>query len=279
MGSDTHFETRGNRGGERRPPRALGRGDQRHLFKHWPQVARRLWAAKQVALFLDFDGTLVPIQSRLKHLHLKPSTRQLLRRLARHPSVALYVISGRRRADVRKRVNVPGASYLGLHGWEQNGTRLSTVATRRFIAFARRLLSKKLAGLPNIRISDKGVTFDVHYRGASPATTRKARAALHEVLDPLMPEVHVLHGKKIWEVLPLEIQGKGAAVQALLAKSPALVLPIYVGDDTPDESAFKALPHGITVRVGRPRRTWARFELRNPQEVARFLNKMEAEIA
>jgi len=274
-----HLTTTHDADGVRRPPRAVSRGGSRHVFKNWPAVARRLWAAKHVALFLDFDGTLVPIQSRLKHMHLKPSTRQLLRRLARHPSVAIYVISGRRRADVRERVNVPEASYLGLHGWESNGSAHAALATRRFIPFARRLLSKKLARLPNIRISDKEVTFDIHYRGASESAVRKARAALHEVLDPLAPELRVLHGKKIWEVLPQEIQGKGAAVKALLAKSPPVVLPIYIGDDTPDEPAFQALPHGITVRVGKPRRTWAHFELRNPQEVARFLNKMEAEIS
>ena len=85
--------------------------------------------------------------------------------------------------------------------------------------------------------------------------------------------------QRVTEVLPREIKGKGAAVRALLAEFPRPVLSIYVGDDTSDESAFQALPQGVTVRVGRPRRTNARFELRNPEEVCIFLQRVEAEIA
>jgi trehalose 6-phosphate phosphatase len=206
-------------------------------------------------------------------------TRALLARLVRHPAVTLCIISGRRRADLQKRVNVRRAIYLGLHGWERDKGARSTVAARELLGPARRLLARRLSGLPHIWVGDKGPCFEVHYLGADIVTVRKAHAIVRSVLRPLKRDARILPGRKIWEILPREIEGKGAAVRALLAEFPRPVLSIYVGDDTSDESAFQALPHGVTVRVGRPRRTKARFELRNPEEVVNFLQKVEAEIA
>ncbi len=236
-------------------------------------------AAKHLAIFLDFDGTLTPLRRRPTDSKLAEETRALLGRLARHPSVTLCIISGRRRGDLQKRVNVRRAIYLGLHGWERDKGARSSVAARELLSPARRLLAQRLSGLPHIWVGDKGPCFEVHYLGASAATIRKARAIVRTVLRPLKKDARILPGRNVWEVLPREIEGKGAAVRALLAEFPRPVLSIYVGDDTSDESAFQALPHGVTVRVGRPRQSMARFELRDTGEVFKFLQKVEGEIA
>jgi len=65
----------------------------------------------------------------------------------------------------------------------------------------------------------------------------------------------------------------------VLAGLPEGTLAFYLGDDTTDESAFRALPEAITVRVGLSLRSHARFWLRSPREVWRFLKRLEAEIA
>jgi trehalose 6-phosphate phosphatase len=260
-------------------PRPASHRKSQHLFDHWKQVQRRLAAAKHLALFLDFDGTLAPLRPRPADARLDESTRALLRRLARSPSITLCIISGRRRADLQKRVNVRRAIYLGLHGWERDTGARSAIAARGFLASARRLLTQRLSDLPHIWVGDKGPCFEVHYNGASGATIREARTIIRDVLRPLKKETRVLRGRKVWEVLPREIEGKGAAVRALLAEFPRPVLAIYIGDDTSDESAFQALHDGITVRVGRRRRTRAHFELRNPEEVSSFLQRLEAEVA
>jgi trehalose 6-phosphate phosphatase len=128
-------------------------------------------------------------------------------------------------------------------------------------------------------VENKKFSFVVHYRGASPGAVRRAEAVLGEELERFEPQLGQLAGKKIWEVLPREIEGKGSAVRSLLADFPSAVLPIYVGDDTTDESAFAVLRRGLTVRVGAPGPTAARFFLRNSEEVMSFLEKLEAEIA
>ena len=64
-------------------------------------------------------------------------------------------------------------------------------------------------------------------------------------------------------------------VRRLLAE-PALrgALPFYFGDDLSDESGFAAVPWGISVHVGQPRRTAARYTVRTPAQVASTLNKI-----
>ncbi|HLY63756.1 MAG TPA: trehalose-phosphatase [Terriglobia bacterium] len=266
------------RRGQAKLSRTGAQNKSQHLFDHWAPVQRRLARAKFLALFLDFDGTLAPLRSRPGDAKLPPRTRELLRRLARHPAITLCFISGRRRAKLQKLVSVRGAIYVGLHGWERDTGARSTIAARRVLADARRTLVERLTGLPHIWVRDKGPCFEVHYHGASEGTVRKARAIVYSVLRSLKKNARLLRGRDVWEFLPWEFKGKGAAVRALIAEFPCPVLPIYIGDDITDESAFRVLAKGITIRVGKPRATRARFELRNPDEVFSFLKQMEAEI-
>lgn len=260
---------------------ALGHGRQRrakHLFDCWTTVRRRLRRARRVALFLDFDGTLVALRSHPDQVRLESSLRKLLHLLARCRKVTVSVISGRRRADIQKRINVPGVRYLGLYGWETEGDVFQTCASAGMVLRARRLLYDGPGKLPSIWVEDKGLSLAVHYRGAPSGAVRRARRMIGEILAPLKPQLQLLRGKKVWEVLPREITGKGGAVRELLAKHSRSTLPIYIGDDVSDESAFVQLRPGLTVRVGPARRSAARYRLRDPQEVRRFLERMVLEI-
>jgi trehalose-phosphatase len=225
---------------------------------------------------LDFDGTIVPIQPRPEMVRLDSATRRLLGRLAKHPRLTVCIVSGRRLADLRRRARVPGVRYVGLHGWESD--KKSPVAIKNnLLDQVKRLLRKSLGSLTGIRLEDKGISLAVHYRGATNRTALQAGALLRKTLKPFEPNLHVLKGKKVWEVLPPEVQGKGRAVRLLLKDLPRGALPIYLGDDTTDESAFAELRRGITVRVGGHRRTKARFYLRNPDEVMGSLKTVEDE--
>lgn len=268
-------------------PRARGaRGGQLakgHLLERWTTVRPRLLAAERIALFLDFDGTLAPLCSHPADAEISPPTRRVLGRLARHPRVKLWVVSGRRVADLRQRVRLRGVRCIGLHGWEHGNGKLKRTRTHKFIQRLRRQVAARLAKIEGVWVEDKFISFVVHYpsgdgRRRTLAALRKALAR-RDGLAQARSKVRVLEGKKVWEILPLEIKGKGAAVRGLLAELKGRVLPIYLGDDMTDESAFESLRGGITVRVGTPRRTKARYELRSPNEVRQFLQKLEAEIS
>ncbi len=256
--------------------RAKGRpAGPRHLFASWQNVASRLHKANRVALLLDFDGTLVNLQSRPGQVRLRKPVRRVLNRLAHDPRFFVVVISGRTLADVRRRVGVLGATYLGLFGWEwEGGTVAANMRAKHRIEKAKMAVRTAIRDLPGIWIEDKGLTFVVHFRGARRPVIQRASHALSIALRPFRPWLRVIPGKKSWEMLPSVIRGKGEAVSVLMARLPQSTLPIYAGDDMADESAFRALRRGITVHVGKSMRTRARFRLRNPQEVLRFLEKL-----
>jgi trehalose-phosphatase len=250
----------------------------RHVFDVWAQVAERVRTAEHLALFLDFDGTLVPFRMRPEEVRLSDGTRRALQRLVRHSAITVFVLSGRRRADVQDRLGVPGVRCYGLHGWEAPRTAVPKSSAGKLLREARRQLRKGLCGLRGVWIEDKGPILGVHARGAAAGAVRQAGNVVQEVMGQFEPGLRVLPGSRVWEVMPRELQGKGATVQALLRQMPPATLPIYLGDDAADESAFAALAYGITVCVGLRQPTEARFRLRNPQEVRTFLKKLEREL-
>src|SRR3989304_3256421 len=53
-------------------------------------------------------------------------------------------------------------------------------------------------------------------------------------------------------------------------------LPIYVGDDQTDETAFKSLrKKGITIRVGKSKKTFADYYLKGYWEISRLLQQVQ----
>jgi trehalose-phosphatase len=77
----------------------------------------------------------------------------------------------------------------------------------------------------------------------------------------------------VYELRPPLDWDKGAAVRWLLSR-PGMAdrTPVYLGDDTTDEDAFRVVrENGIGILVGPPRRSAARYRLSGPAEVRRLL--------
>ena len=231
-----------------------------------------------IALFLDFDGTLAWIADRPAHASLPATTRRILVRLARHHGVRVCIVSARDYASLRHLVRAPGIVCFGLYGW-QNGTGLGLPQQERdALKEARVRVVEHVRSIPGVWVEDKGQSFAVHYRAAAPGAAGPAGAALRRAIDPYADVLRVMRGKKAWDVLPLSVRGKGAAVRRELATHPAS-LAIYAGDDLSDESAFQAVaPKGIAIHVGARRISKAQFRLRDPGEVYDFLQKLEPEL-
>lgn len=249
----------------------------RHLQDAWPEIVPRLREARSVAVFLDFDGTLSRLRSRPEDAKLEPHTRRVLLRLAKRPHVRVFIISGRRRADLKSKIRVRQLRYLGLHGWEGRA-ELGESAKRLMTDFASKLGSH-IGKLTGFQIEEKGPTLAVHYRSASGEAVNEARSVLHQVLGSLGERLRVIQGDRVWEMLPHNVAGKGVAARHHMRAYTRGALPIYVGNDATDEPAFAALSRGITVRVGPRRPTRAKFYLNDPGEVRQFLERLEAEIS
>jgi trehalose-phosphatase len=249
-----------------------------HLFDHWNQVSRRLRSVPKIALFLDFDGTLARLRPRPEQVSLDGSVRQELAALARSPRFRVWVISGRRQADVRARIRIPGIRYLGLHGWEGRGGALAQETLRSLKCLLSRL-EGALGDVPGLWIEDKEYAFAVHHGSVGEPDVVRARAILDSVIQPCSELFRIECGKKVWEVLPRELEDKGAAVKQQLALLHGRSIAVYVGDDQVDEPAFAALRGGVTVHVGSARRSEALYRLSGVAEVRTFLQRLRMEFA
>ncbi len=81
-----------------------------------------LFEGKQIAVFLDYDGTLTPIVDRPEQAVLSEEMRAALKSLAEHCRVA--IVSGRDLQDVRKLVDLDNILYAGSHGFDISGPNL-----------------------------------------------------------------------------------------------------------------------------------------------------------
>ncbi|MGH9783304.1 MAG: trehalose-phosphatase, partial [Terriglobia bacterium] len=229
-------------------------------------------------LFTDFDGTLVPLARTPGQARLAPAVRRLLAQLAKQ-GVLVGIASGRRLADVRARAGVRCLHYIGSHGFSyaRPGGRpviLLEPKQRAAMAEVRRKLEGNLRGLPGIHCESKEGALAVHYRTASKRSAAAAEAAIREV-RAARPSLHLLSGKKVWELLPERRTSKWTAMQRILRQEPRTGsrLLFYLGDDATDERVFERMT-GISVAVGKRRRTAARFYLRSPREVRLFLERL-----
>lgn len=251
-----------------------------HLWTHWDRLAARIRASPRVAVFLDFDGTLVAIAPRPELVRLTPAARRILKRLARHPRVTLVVVSGRRRAELLQYIGIRGIRYFGLYGWEHSAAAALPSPVLRALRRARTSLQRHLHAYPSVWIENKRSSFSVHLLDAPPALQPRVRRELRALLKPFRRTLRIVENLRDVEVLPRSNPGKGMTVRRFLAQ-PVFrrALPLYFGDDLSDESGFAAVRRGVSVHVGKGHRTRARFSVRTPAEVAAALAKLEAALA
>jgi len=254
----------------------------RVLWSEWPRIREKLVAGVAILLF-DFDGTLAPIVADPSRAKLPRATGLVLARLARSPRVILGIISGRQIAELRRLVDLKNICYVGSHGleWSLPSGRTMLRATptaRRTARLIAQELRVALRRIPGILVERKVASVAVHYRNASSDHARAVLAAVRGLAKQHAPRVTVLEGKKVVELLPAGVKSKGTAVNALLAhvrRRNRLTLVVYVGDDATDETVFRSLGRSaVTVLVGTPRRTRARFSLRSSAEVRRFAERV-----
>lgn len=240
--------------------------------------------APAIALFVDYDGTLTPIVARPEDAVLAPEMRAVLREAAAVlPLVA--VVSGRDRSQVEALVGLAELGYVGGHGFDitaPGGAIRHEVAHEHAHALdgAAALLLAQLGPIPGIRVERKRFSVATHVRAVPPERWPEVEAAVERVRSEL--GLYAQRGKAVYELHPDVDWNKGRAVRWLLQhwlrdrRGAGEVLPIHLGDDATDESAFAALaPGGVGIYVGdEVRPTAASLRLRDPGEVLRFFRTL-----
>ncbi|KAL4424174.1 hypothetical protein ABPG75_001475 [Micractinium tetrahymenae] len=249
-------------------------------------------AGKLVAVFLDYDGTLTPIVSNPDLALMSEQARDAVRRVAQLFPTA--IISGRGREKVQQFVRLAELYYAGSHGMDIVGPQvegaphadLAFQPAAQYGPLMDQVYSELSAGVANIAgssIEHNKFCVSAHFRNCAPDDY----PAVVDVVDTVAaahPELRVTRGRKVLEVRPQVDWDKGTALAHLLQMlglaDPAQVFCLYVGDDRTDEDAFKVLAErglgaGILVS-SKPKPTEAFWTLRDPTDVAAFLNRLVA---
>lgn len=250
------------------------------------RIAREL-DGKRVGVFLDYDGTLTPIVERPELAVLSADMRLLLHALGR--ACTLAIVSGRELGDLVDLVRVEDLYYAGSHGFDIIGPAGSGIRHEFGSDFlpaiegAHAALCARLGSVDGVIIENKKYSLSVHYRLVPESLVPTVDRTVDEVLARY-PTLRRTYGKMVFEVRPELDWNKGEAVRLilrLLGFNTTDAAAIYVGDDTTDEDAFKAMTGtGIGVLVAAEvRPTAATYGLADPVEVRLFLERILEEIA
>lgn len=241
----------------------------------------------RIALFLDFDGTLVPIQKDPSMCVLSGEMKEQLKSLADSVRIYITIISGRSLSDIKRMAGIRNICYGGNHGLVISGSDMTYVhpealSAKPFIEKAARMLSKAIAGIEGAWIERKKFTASLHYRSVCRRDVLSVKKAFYKIIPELLGErkLAVIKGKMVLELAPDASWSKGSAALWILNNLKGKYLPVYIGDDWTDENAFKALnKKGITIHVGKSAKTAAGYYLKSQREVAEFLKNVKEFIA
>ncbi len=253
-------------------------------LERWPELLRRM-EGHEVAVFLDYDGTLTPIVPQPEDARLSDAMRATVAALARRMPVA--IVSGRDLPALKDFVRLEGTYYAGSHGFDIEGPGGRAFQQPEGLALlpeldaAERELTAGLASVSGARLERKRFSVAVHWRHVEEARVPEVERAVAGVLAR-HPRLRRSGGKKVFEVRPDIDWHKGRAVEWLLQELGLAhegVLPVFVGDDLTDEDAFEALQGrglGLVVRGDEARPTAAEYALEDVEEVRRVLALLTA---
>ena len=248
------------------------------FFEHLEEIKGRL-KEKTLVVFLDYDGTLTPIVATPDLAIISDDMRAAVSELSKKVKVA--IVSGRATDDVRSKVKIDGIFYAGSHGFEINypsgEVKINEEAKkiRPIIDEVHQKLSEKVKDIKGALIENVKYTVSAHYRLVSDEDFLRFEKEVDDVLSQY-PMLRKTSGKKVFEIRPKINWHKGKAVDWILSifeKEEKNILPVYLGDDTTDEDAFRALKDegfGILVATA-SRPTEAEYMIKDPDEVRKVL--------
>ena len=250
-----------------------------HLFTYTEDIKKLLKKASHCILFLDYDGTLVPICQEPSLARLSEDTKKLLKNLLKNPFLSVGIISGRSLGEIRKMVGIRDLFYAGNHGfeimfkkrvWIHPDLEGCASELKKIV----RAVSSRTRGIKGIIVENKKFTASIHYRKVTTHSPNVIHTLITDIVAPYPETFTVSRGKKVFEIRPRIEWDKGKAIERLteLLAVRTKLMRIYIGDDQTDEDAFSVLGKGdISVRVGAKKGSRARYYCRGSEEVVTFL--------
>jgi len=240
----------------------------------------RLSRSRERILLVDYDGTIAPFSSNRERAFPYPTVPELLDCIMSTCQTHVALISGRAAHEVPPLLGMTSHPEIwGTSGIERLDAddRYSMAElshdTEQALAEAQAALSHY--GLDALCELKPGAVA-VHWRSLSRSRMEEVRAKSYRAFSHFTGTHQLLLSEFDGGMeLRLRTRNKGDVVRAMLACHDPETPMAYLGDDSTDEDAFRALnDSGLTVLV-RPtsRFTTAQVWLRPPDELIQFLEK------
>ncbi len=244
------------------------------------QLADSYRSAHKRVLFLDYDGTLVPLVARPDDAKPDNEIRTLLAQLTSDEANCVIVISGRRAADLERWLaQIPRLGLAPEHGarWRMPGSNTweGRAADPEWKNTVRPILQHFVDRTPGSFIEEKEFALVWHYRTVEAEFGDWLATELVAMLEGMLAqtELRAYRGSKIVEVKPMWAN-KGTLANELAPTYADDGFILAIGDDRTDEDLFARLPENAwSIHVGRGP-TKANYSVTDTGAVRRLLRQL-----
>lgn len=236
-------------------------------------------AASNPILFLDFDGTLVPLEKNPQNVRLPDEVKRTI--LAITDRSTVVIVSGRDRQFLEREVGDLPVHIVAEHGaliknrdhgqWEHSYPNQD-----EWKEIIRPIMDLFVARCPGAFVEEKETSLAWHFRVAADRhyALRRANELAWQLRTMLQPELNlqIIQGNKVIEVKKTHYN-KGTAVLSFLENG-NYDFVLAMGDDTTDEDMFKLLPdEAYTIKIGEALSA-AKNHLPSQKDVLAFLKQL-----
>jgi trehalose 6-phosphate phosphatase len=239
------------------------------LDLHIPTFARN-WA-----LFLDIDGTLLDFAARPDLVEVPPELGVHLGALRATLDGAVALVSGRALAVIDRLFAPLRLPAAGQHGAELRlGGEEVTMPRNPRLAPISAALAEFARHHEGLVFEDKGDSIALHYRLA-PQMAEEVASLAGALVAAAGPELQLLSSHLAVDVKSRSVT-KGTAIEWMMGRPPFKDrVPVFFGDDRTDEDGFAAVNarSGYSILVGDREDSLARFRFDSPARVRQWLGR------
>jgi len=235
--------------------------------------------SRSILLISDYDGTLAPFSNNRMDAKLPARAQKIMDGILSNKKIKFVIVSGRPAIEVAKLYGMePTPDIWGSHGWEFLPSKgayirwpIDAKAKAGFNEAQKAAENRSLLQYCEIKIG----ALAVHWRGRGD----EIKLEIHKLIDIDFIKIaddFGLYLRKFNGGFELLAAGrnKGDAVMETISKSPSTSLPVYIGDDTTDEDAFKVVSKadGFGILAGSEGRSdFAGLHLETYDDLLEFL--------
>lgn len=232
----------------------------------------------QIAIFLDFDGTLAAIEEHPDAVSVPPATLKTLTELDQATGGAIAIITGRPIIGIDYFLKPLRLPIAGVHGLERrgaDGTYSNAPINQQALDAVADSLTPFVKSQPHLWLEAKRGSIALHFR-QRPDLAQECADKVAQAIAAY-PSLHVLPGKMVFEI-KAGTSSKADAIAAFMREAPFVGRrPLFAGDDVTDEQAFPLITrlNGISIKIGAGE-TRATHRSADPATFAQWLGQLAA---